>query len=84
MWDVLSSALCMDKVTAKKVMCYEGIPTPSFHVVTKQLKQGTGEKLIKELGYLLVVKPVGQGSALGISIVREAAELEKAHRGTQV
>jgi D-alanine-D-alanine ligase len=75
---VLSSALCMDKVTAKKVMCYEGISTPSFHVITKQLRQDTGEKLVNELGLPLVVKPVGQGSALGVSIVREAAELEKA------
>ena len=59
---VLSSALCMDKVTAKKIMEYEGIPTPSYQVLTtEQLNQGTVEELIKELGLPLVVKPVRTG-----------------------
>jgi len=75
---VLSSALCMDKVIAKKVMCYEGIPTPSFQVITGQLEEGAVENLIKELGLPLVVKPSKQGSAIGVSIVRETGELEKA------
>ncbi len=75
---VLSSALCMDKVIAKKVMCYEGIPTPSFHVITEELEEGAVENLIKELGLPLVVKPSKQGSAIGVSIVREKGELEKA------
>ena len=75
---VLSSALCMDKVIAKKVMCYEGIPTPSFQVITEQLEEGAMENLIKELGLPLVVKPSKQGSAIGVSIVRKTGELEKA------
>jgi D-alanine-D-alanine ligase len=75
---VLSSALCMDKVIAKKVMCYEGIPTPSFQVITEQLEDGAMENLIKELGLPLVVKPSKQGSAIGVSIVRKTGELEKA------
>lgn len=75
---VLSSALCMDKVIAKKVMSYEDIPTPSFQVITEQLEQGTGERLIKDFGLPLVVKPARQGSAIGVSIVKEAGELEKA------
>jgi D-alanine-D-alanine ligase len=75
---VLSSALCMDKVIAKKVMCYEGIPTPSFQVITEQLDDGAMENLIKELGLPLVVKPSKQGSAIGVSIVRKTGELEKA------
>lgn len=77
---VLSSALCMDKVTAKKIMEYEGIPTPPYQVLTEteQLNQGTVENIIKELGLPLVVKPVRQGSTIGISIVREAVELENA------
>ena len=76
---VLSSALCMDKVTSKKVMLYEEIPTPSFKVVkTEKLDQDTVENMIKKLGLPLVVKPVREGSTLGITIVKEADELIKA------
>lgn len=75
---VLSSALCMDKVIAKKVMSYEGIPTPSFQVIEEKLGEGVVESLIKELGLPLVVKPSKQGSAIGVSIVRETGELENA------
>jgi D-alanine-D-alanine ligase len=75
---VLSSALCMDKAVAKKLMIYEGIPTPSFRIITEPLEQGEENGLIKELGLPLVVKPANQGSAIGVSIVRKAVDLGKA------
>lgn len=75
---VLSSALCMDKVMAKKIMVYEGISTPPYQVLTEQFDRNTLESLKKELGLPLVVKPVRQGSTIGVSIVREEDELEKA------
>jgi len=75
---VLSSALCMDKVMAKKIMEYEGIPTPPYQVITEQYDRSTIESLTKELGLPLVVKPVREGSTIGVSIVREEDELEKA------
>jgi len=75
---VLSSALCMDKVMAKKIMEYEGIPTPPYQVITEQFDRSILESLKKELGLPLVVKPVRQGSTIGVSIIREEDELEKA------
>jgi len=75
---VLSSALCMDKVMAKKIMEYEGIPTPPYQVITEQYDRSTIESLTKEMGLPLVVKPVREGSTIGVSIVREEDELEKA------
>jgi len=75
---VLSSALCMDKVMAKKIMEYEGIPTPPYKFLTEQYDRSTIESLKKELGLPLVVKPSREGSTIGVSIVREEDELEKA------
>jgi D-alanine-D-alanine ligase len=75
---VFSSALCMDKVMSKKIMEYEGISTPSYKFLTDQSDRSTVEGLKKELGLPLVVKPSREGSTIGVTIVREEDELEKA------
>jgi D-alanine-D-alanine ligase len=80
---VLASALCMDKVMAKKVLLYEGISTPPFRIITagecqERQRTETADRLIEELGLPLVVKPSRQGSTIGVSVVRKAEELEKA------
>ncbi len=75
---VLSSALCMDKVMSKKILCHEGIPTPSFQVLTEELNQEAIGDLVKRLGLPMVVKPSTQGSAIGVSIVRKKDELKQA------
>jgi len=75
---VLASALCMDKVTSKKILLYEGIPTPPFRIVTAGDVSATTRELIQELGLPLVVKPSREGSSFGVSIVKKAEELEQA------
>ena len=72
---VLGSALAMDKHRAKLVWRTCGVPTPDFVVLdSEQQLPGAGEVL----GYPLVVKPVHEGSTIGISKVHDDESL---HRG---
>lgn len=73
---VLASALAMDKVATKKIFSYEQIPTPRFCVA----RQGETslDSITAELPPPVVVKPVREGSAIGVNIVREADALPAA------
>lgn len=73
---VLGSALAMDKVRAKQVWTAVGLPTPRSAVLSDSSDWAT---LIQELGEV-VVKPVREGSSIGMSIVRTAADLQEAYR----
>lgn len=76
----LSCQLCFDKVLAKGLLREAGIPTPEAYTVSMDAVRhmGGGAAIrggAERLGYPLVVKPVAQGSALGLGIVREPEEL---------
>jgi D-alanine-D-alanine ligase len=75
---VLASALAMDKVAAKKIFEASGIPTPRFFTVTPHDLAGSLDKIKKIFTLPLVIKPRAEGSSLGVSIVKTAAELERA------
>ncbi len=70
---VLASALAMDKVKAKEVFQTHQIPTPAWQVVRK------GQK-VRVQKYPVVVKPVRQGSAVGVTIVENQSQLPGALR----
>jgi D-alanine-D-alanine ligase len=71
---------CMDKVVAKHALRDAGIPTPDIYAFSQAAFEdlGAGRALpaIEErLEFPLVVKPAGQGSALGIKFARTAADV---------
>jgi D-alanine-D-alanine ligase len=79
---VLASALAMDKTMAKKLFQVEGVPTPPSLTLKGRadadrylagLRAGTSP-----VACPAVVKPSRQGSTIGISIVRDAAEMPAA------
>jgi D-alanine-D-alanine ligase len=70
--DVKASALCMDKDLFKAVMRDAGIP------VTRNITLRPGDPAENPYGYPVFVKPARLGSSVGISKVREEAELEAA------
>ena len=73
---VLGSALAMDKVRAKLVWQASGLPTPSH----ERIDAGSDFRgVAARLGLPLIVKPVQEGSSIGISKVRAAAELDEAY-----
>jgi D-alanine-D-alanine ligase len=72
-----------DKVLAKHAMRDAGIPTPDFHAFNetafRELGAAQALPAIEErLQFPIVVKPAGQGSALGIKFARTAADVPAA------
>jgi D-alanine-D-alanine ligase len=72
--DVLSSAICMDKLTLKRLFAARGVPQVEFAAVGED---GWRER-VAELGTPLWVKPSRLGSSVGISRVESIAELDAA------
>jgi len=71
---VLSSALALHKIMAKKLFLCEKIPTPPFEAVQRQ---DIGKESFRNisLSLPLVIKPAREGSTIGVSIVRTEEEL---------
>jgi len=71
---VLSSALAMDKEASKKVFLYHNIPVPPFTVIP--YKSSNMHKL-PAINFPLpwVVKPVAEGSSVGVSIIRDEEDV---------
>jgi D-alanine-D-alanine ligase len=73
---VMASALAMDKWRTKLVWVAAGIPTPHYRMLDAATEWGA---VASELGLPLVVKPVREGSTIGLSKVKAAAELPAAY-----
>jgi D-alanine-D-alanine ligase len=72
--DVLSSAVCMDKLTLKRLFAQAGIPQVEFAAAGEP---GWRERC-EAMGLPLWVKPSRLGSSVGISRVDDLNELESA------
>ena len=72
---VLASALAMDKVRTKRIWSAERLPTAPYAVLTKDSDL---KAVIRRLGTPLFVKPASEGSSVGMSKVKRAADLEEA------
>ncbi|HUY69627.1 MAG TPA: ATP-grasp domain-containing protein [Candidatus Tyrphobacter sp.] len=72
---VLSSALAANKALAGRLFRAAGLLTPEFLVVDKRDRVWSDNGLKKEINLPVVVKPVDQGSALGVTLVRTGDEL---------
>ncbi len=75
---VLSSAVTMDKVIAKQVCGYEGIPQCKFRYAERYLWEASPENVISDfeaLGYPIFIKPANMGSSVGISKAKTRDEL---------
>jgi D-alanine-D-alanine ligase len=75
---VLASALAMNKVMAKRVFEREAIPTPKWGVARASAGAAAGARAAAVVGMPCVVKPVAEGSTIGITLVRDASQLPKA------
>lgn len=72
---VLGSALSMDKLRTKQLWAGAGLPTPEYRL----LNEGCNfNAVVKDLGLPLIVKPVHEGSSIGMSKVTQTNELERA------
>src|SRR3954468_10656447 len=83
----LASALAMDKDLSKHLFLAAGVPTAKWlmaPVGTGDTGLGTGKssdfaaEVLREVGLPVVVKPSKQGSTVGLSVVRDIANLQAA------
>ena len=72
---VLASALAMHKLYSKQAFASAGILTAPFHHFRRGQQVRTGDLAF---GLPLVVKPVQEGSSVGVSIVRENGQMDAA------
>jgi D-alanine-D-alanine ligase len=72
--DVLASAICMDKLTLKRLFAEHGVPQVAFAAVEGNDWWGRCE----QMGLPLWVKPSRMGSSVGITRVADLAELDAA------
>jgi D-alanine-D-alanine ligase len=76
---VLASALGMHKIAAKKVVRGSGVPTPDYLEIGPDDDAATiAGRIEAELGLPVMLKPVEEGSSLGVSKCRDRAELTSA------
>jgi D-alanine-D-alanine ligase len=77
----LASALAMDKAMAKKVLAADGLPVAAGTVVERAAFHGDPEGEARRAAAAAlpaVVKPVTQGSSVGLTLVRTAGEMRPA------
>jgi D-alanine-D-alanine ligase len=74
---VLGSALAMDKLRTKQLWLGVGLPTPAFCVLTSEADLPGAAA---DIGFPMMLKPVREGSSIGMSKVEDAAGLEQAWR----
>jgi len=75
---VMASAIGMNKLQSKRVWQGSGIPTPRFVAVRDEMDLGAGYEALG--GGILMVKPMSEGSSIGMSRVASLAELSDAFR----
>ena len=85
--DPLASALCLDKVMAKRLLGRAGLSTPPFHAFSRRTFRDLGaatvfDDVIDSLGAPVVVKPARLGSSFGIKVASDSEQLRTAVLGS--
>ena len=84
--DPLASALCLDKVLAKRLLHRAGLATPAFHAFSRRTFRELGaatvfDDVMQRLRAPVVVKPARLGSSFGIKLVSRPEQLRTAVLG---
>jgi D-alanine-D-alanine ligase len=78
--DVKSSSLAMDKLKTKQIWLSMGLPTPDFCILDSEQ---SCTQALQTLGLPLIIKPVLEGSSIGMSKVETEDELVPAWQKAQ-
>jgi len=70
---VIGSAIAFDKRVSKELLATAGVPTPAWTP-----RYASSAEIVQALGLPLVVKPANGGSTVGLTVVRNAADLPAA------
>ena len=77
---IISSYNAMNKIISKKIFIKNKITTPKYFTITQnEVKKYIINKLLikKKIKFPIVVKPVNEGSSIGVKIAKNLKELEK-------
>ena len=76
---VLSSYNAMNKIISKEMFIQNGIKTPKyFSAMKKNFKKTViQKKKAKKICYPIVIKPINEGSSLGVEICKNSIQLFK-------
>lgn len=72
---VMASSVTLNKEVTKYIWMSNGIPTPDFFVIDDKTNL---DDVVTKLGLPLCVKPISEGSSVGISRVDDQKDLQKA------
>jgi len=81
--DVLASALAMHKRVARIVLQHAGLPVAKGIAVERGGARSAAERVLRELGTPLVVKPSSHGSAIGVELLEGGASLDDVARAIE-
>lgn len=73
---VISSAVAMNKIMSRKIFHHDGLPVPSWKIIPLE-----EAKASNPMPFPYVVKPIGEGSSRGVSIVGSDEDRSKAFEG---
>ncbi len=73
---VMASAIAMDKIMTKRIWRAEGLSTPAWRQVTSGQQT---QEAFAALGSPMMVKPVREGSTIGMTKVTDIAQCEAAY-----
>ncbi len=80
---VLACALAMNKLQAKRIFVSQKLPTAPWIEYNSELWPNWQDRAATEIGFPCVVKPIAEGSSVGVHIVHTPAELIPACQATQ-
>lgn len=75
--DVLGSALAMDKLKTKLLWRSSNLPTANFDVLNEHVEFS---KVLSDLSGKVIVKPVTEGSSIGMNIATSEQQLVEAYK----
>jgi len=74
--DVMSSAIAMDKSKTKQIWQSLNLPTADYQIIVKDdFNQGQAKDILAYLSGKAIVKPVNEGSSIGMAKVETAEQL---------
>lgn len=65
---ILASAICMDKVLARKICATVGVKSPHYEILKKGEDAQNKEKIFA-IGKPFVIKPINEGSSVGVEVI---------------
>jgi len=73
--DMTAAVLSMNKNISKQLWHHQGLPTPEFEQVSAK---SDIDSLVRKLGLPIIIKPVNEGSSIGMSKVNSVEDLKSA------